>query len=268
MGAVGGIRSTLAVDKHNLMPYYSSIMFCANDSAWQLPSNVSAPINGSWRTIDFSPIKQTLRGFSDAIRVGRYAYLVPFMSADNTFSSLLVRINLGKVNIVDAVDAAMAKAGNVRSIVNILDLSQVNTSLAGFSSAYTSGNYLLLVPFRNAYEASNGQRGHGLLTRLNMNKFSLSGVEYMDATVTTRNQIPSFYDTQLRGFSYGFASGLYGFLVPFFNADFSGKMARFYGFGNLTSNLQELDLTVDRIRSGIYKGYRGGFASLWQGVDS
>jgi hypothetical protein len=56
-------------------------------------------------------------------------------------------------------------------------------------------------------------------------------------------------------------------LVPFYNADFNGKVARFLSIGNLSSNLQQLDLTVDRVRAGMYKGYRGGFVSLWQAVD-
>lgn len=36
----------------------------------------------------------------------------------------------------------------------------------------------------------------------------------------------------------------------------------------LTADLQELDLMVDRVRPNVYKGYRGGFTSLWQGVVS
>jgi hypothetical protein len=54
--------------------------------------------------------------------------------------------------------------------------------------------------------------------------------------------------------------------VPFFNADFDGKIARFLTHGDLTANLQELDLMIDRAKPKIFKGYRGGFASLWQGV--
>lgn len=57
-------------------------------------------------------------------------------------------------------------------------------------------------------------------------------------------------------------------MVPFFNADFNGKIARFYAVSGLSTDLQELDLTVDRTRKNTYKGYRGGFVSLWQGVDS
>lgn len=180
-------------------------MFCANNSAWHLPQQLVPPPAATIRTMDFSPIDISLRGFADAIRVGRYAYLVPLNPADNTYSAWLVRINLGKDNVAASIDRALAKSGNVRSMVNILDLAKVNSNLKGYSGAFTSGKYLILVPYRNAYEARNGQRGHGYLTRLNMNDFTFNGVEYVDISVTTRNQIPSFYDVNLRGFSYGFA---------------------------------------------------------------
>lgn len=62
-------------------------------------------------------------------------------------------------------------------------------------------------------------------------------------------------------------AGQYGVLVPFYNADFNGKIARFNAFKNISDNLQELDVTVDRFRPGLYRGFRGGFASIWQGVD-
>ncbi len=60
--------------------------------------------------------------------------------------------------------------------------------------------------------------------------------------------------------------------VPFFNGVFSGKVARLEFSpagasrnGSLT-NLQELDLSRDRSRRNVYKGYRGGFTCLWQTV--
>lgn len=206
VGAVGGMRSELAVDVNNLRPYYISRMFCSNNSAWHLRNASLPPISSTYRIVDFSIIDVTLRGYSDAIRVGRYAYLIPLNPSDNTYGSQLLRINLGKESVVASVDAAIANTGNIRSIVNILDLAKVNSNLRGFSGAFNSGKYLLLVPFRNSYLTSNGQRGHGFLARLNMNDFTANGVEYLDMTVTTRNQIPSFGDTNLRGYSYGFPS--------------------------------------------------------------
>lgn len=56
-------------------------------------------------------------------------------------------------------------------------------------------------------------------------------------------------------------------LVPFFNADFNGRVTRFKTMDDsLDSNLQELDLMLDKVRPNTFRGYRGGFPSLWQGV--
>lgn len=69
-------------------------------------------------------------------------------------------------------------------------------------------------------------------------------------------------------FNFWQLGGHYGLLVPFFNGDFDGKVARFYSINpTLGADLQELDLQVDRTRPNVYRGYRGGFVSLWQGVD-
>ena len=63
------------------------------------------------------------------------------------------------------------------------------------------------------------------------------------------------------------SGGYYGMLVPFYNADFNGLIARFKTMDStLDSNLQELNLMLDRDNPNLYKGYRGGFASLWQAV--
>ena len=64
-----------------------------------------------------------------------------------------------------------------------------------------------------------------------------------------------------------FVAGQYAVLVPFYNGVFSGKSARLGLFDvPFGSTLQELDLTKDRALNNTYKGFRGGFPSLWQGV--
>lgn len=269
-GPVGGIRSTLQVDAYHLRPYYYSILLCVNETGWdESVANDPEELRSVIRTIDFGIIEESLRGFSDALRVGRYAYLTPLNSAERSYSSKLIRITLGNIDIGTTLDDIEAAGSDVREIIDILDLSKKDTRLAGFSGLFDSGQYLFLVPFRNAYEPSNGQRGHGLLTRLDMNSFSLDGIIFLDLPTTTRTQIPSFADFNLRGFSAGFASGKYGLLVPFFNAKFNGKIARFLTLETvLDGNLQELDVEVDRLRPNVYHGFRGGFASLWQGVEA
>jgi hypothetical protein len=108
------------------------------------------------------------------------------------------------------------------------------------------------------------------------------GIETLDLPTSIRAQIPSFPDSDLRGFSDGFAckylkfiphththsltysltrsllmlyvhtAGEYGLLVPYFNGLFSGKVARF----NILemNNVQEVDLMVDRDVPDTLKG--------------
>ena len=40
------------------------------------------------------------------------------------------------------------------------------------------GAYLHLVPYRNTHSPKNGQRGHGNVVRIDMNKWSLQGRTY------------------------------------------------------------------------------------------
>mmetsp|Transcript_7911 Transcript_7911/g.13110 ORF Transcript_7911/g.13110 Transcript_7911/m.13110 type:complete len:630 (+) Transcript_7911:171-2060(+) len=268
-GPIGGVRSTHPVDANHLRPYYYGVVICVNASAWSESIATNATLlSPHVQIIDLSGIEDGLRGFSDAIRVGRFAYLSPYQSADNVFASKLIRISLGVVDIGTTLTQLAAAGTDVRTIVDILDLSKKDESLRGYSGLFYSGRNLFLVPFRNVYEPENGQRGHGLITRLNMNDFEITGVDFIDIPTTIRTQIPSFPDFSLRGFMGGFASGHYGMLVPFFNADFNGLIARFKTMDDtLDTNLQELDLMQDRERPNVYRGFRFGFVSLWQGVE-
>lgn len=207
-GELGGIRSAMPADRNTLKPYYSSIMICIHDHAW---NEQDVTIQRSYfRDIDFSALEIDLRGFSDSIRVGRYAYLTPLTSGENIYSSKMIRIDLGPTDIGTSIETAKEN-GDIRQILDVLDLSIKDPNLAGYSGLFTSGQYLFLVPFRNKFIASNGQRGHGFVVRLNMNHFNLEGIDFLDIASTTRNQIPSFLDTNLRGYSYGFACKLFPF---------------------------------------------------------
>lgn len=158
----------MPVDANHLRPFFYATMLCLDEPAWNINSsqpNASALLNTHIKTIDFSTIEDSLRGFSEALRVGRYAYIAPLQSADGVYTSKLIRIDLGNVDIGTTLRELTASSTNVRTIIDILDLSKKSTALAGFSGLFTSGKYLFLVPFRNAYEPSNGQRGHGTLCR-------------------------------------------------------------------------------------------------------
>lgn len=215
-GNIGGIRSALQVDLNNFRPYYYSTMVCLNESAWNAVPGSDAQKN-MYRTLDLSSIEQNLRGFSDALRVGRYAYLSPLNSADKTYTSKVLRIRLGKNNIGEQIDTVKSTYGNIRSMVDILDLAKINSTLAGYSGLFYAGHYLILVPYRNSYEPKNGQRGHGFVTRIDLNDFTLNGVEYLDLSTATRNQIPSFAEANFRGFSAGFACKFISFSEKIYN---------------------------------------------------
>jgi hypothetical protein len=208
-----------------------------------------------------------LRGFSEAIRVGRFAYFAPLASSSHDYSAILVKLYLGEDNIGLTMKILQDSNSDLRTIVETLDLSQANPNLRGFSGIFSSGRFLFLVPYRNAFEPKIGQRGHGFVTRVDMNKFDVSGVNYMQCETQSRFQIPSTADDDLRGFSGGYASGKYHYFIPFFNGLFSGKVGRIGGLKEPMVELQELDLTKDRFKPDTYKAYRSGFASLWRGED-
>ena len=189
----------------------------------------------------------------------------------NAYSYRLVRVYLGEENIgvkLSEIDEANGEvsAGRLRDIVEVLDLRQVDTTLAGFSGLFYSGKYLFLVPYRSENTRASGLRGHGKVVRVDMNIFDVGGTDVVDLTTVTRNQVPSFPDEDLRGFSGGFASGKYALFVPFYNAIFSGKLARVQGLADdMSQDLQALNFTQDTGYDGLWKGYRSGFVSLWQG---
>merc|ERR1712072_1231429 len=197
--------------------------------------------------------------------MGRFAFLAPLASQSHLYTGKLVRIFLGAVDIGETLDYLQASGGKIRDIVDVLDLKLLDSRHCGFSGIFKSGKFIYLVPYRNKEELFNGQRGHGHVVRVDTNDFYPSGVMALDLEGTTRSQIPSFTDEDLRGFSGGFASGKYGLVIPFYNAVFSGKVARFIAItDDMTGNVQELNLLQNVENPDVYCGYRGGFVSLWK----
>ena len=286
VGFVGGIRSQRVVDKYRTSVFYHGVMTCINDTAWNQkyvsPSQV--------RTIDFSKINPSFRGYSDAIRVGRYAYFAPLATNPNIYSGKIIRMYLGTKNIAQVLDDLKTTGKLISSLVDILDVSIKAKELMGFIGLFNQGKYLMLVPYRNSYSPKIGQRGHGNVVRVDLNIFDIDGVEYYDVSKLQRAQIPSVKDEDLKGFSYGFASGKYSLFVPFYSGTFSGKVCRIITYSSadtaritsldpnpLTGNVQELNLKQNEEKAymegkanttyGKFRAFRGGFVSIWPGTD-
>ena len=260
VGGVNGIRSSYRDDRFQLQPYYYSVLTCLHSELW---SNTS----GRYISYDFSKVYPDLQGFSDAIKVGRYAYFSPYMDSSSTYSSKLVRLYLGDSSDVGDTIVTAASTSNLRKLTTVVDLAYLNDSYRGFSGIFNAGKYLFLVPYRNFNLPSIGNRGHGNVVRVDMNDFSLAGVQVVDTSSVGRAQIPNDTDVDLRGYSYGFAEGNYAVFVPFFNGLISGKMGRIrlsnlYDLGNMNftaDDVQALDLTEYLPDPGVLKGFRGGF---------
>lgn len=63
--------------------------------------------------------------------------MAPFASNAHVYSYKLVRINLGVVDVIHEMDHALAQpGGHIRDIVDVLDLTQKNPGLAGFSGIF------------------------------------------------------------------------------------------------------------------------------------
>lgn len=127
-GPFGGLRSPEAVDNGHLRVYFHGRLACIEQTAWTQPKK----LNVSLETLEFSDIELGLRGFSEAIRVGRYAYFAPLASSANEYTSKVIRIYLGDVDVGTTLRSIVA----ARDIVDILDLSQKDPRLRGYSGIF------------------------------------------------------------------------------------------------------------------------------------
>ena len=84
----------------------------------------------------------------------------------------------------------------------MLDLTATDPDLKGFSGGFESGGYGYFVPYSLSSGLFSGYSGK--LARVNLTTFSQ--VQVLDLTAT---------DPGLKGFHGGFASGGYGYFVPY-----------------------------------------------------
>ena len=159
-GPVGGLRSTLPTDAGHLSPYYHSLLTCVDHTVWQSSSSLNitsctvgtggCSIDYSWNftagsivVLDLSMFDDSLRGFSDVIIAGRYAYFSPLQTAIHTYASKVVRLYIGPTpgavgSYLAAYLSNFQGDASLLSPVTVLDLSLRSPSLRGFSSLLTS----------------------------------------------------------------------------------------------------------------------------------
>ena len=91
---------------------------------------------------DFEP---ELRGFSEAIRIGRYAYLAPFRYSVQIPTGKLCRIYLGFVDIAHVLDDLTDNGRPLHDIVDVIDVSQKDPGLKGFSGIFNGASVAVCV---------------------------------------------------------------------------------------------------------------------------
>ena len=149
--------------------------------------------------LDLTTFDQDLRGFSFGFSVAHFGYFVPFMNKETNYFGKLVKLNLRTFTTARASETEGIADDGIT--IKVLDLRRADSRLGGFSGAFTAGQYAFLSPWRNVHEPINGMRGFGLVVRIDLNDFSIDGVKLLDMPSTIRNQIPSYPDSDLRGFS-------------------------------------------------------------------
>ena len=136
------------------------------------------------QVLDLTATDPGLKGFFGGFASADYGYFVPSNNGDS----------FGKVARVDL--ATFSK-------VQVLDLTYTDPDLRGFQGGFASGGYGYFVPYRTSF-LSDGISGK--VARVDLATFS--EVQVLDLTTT---------DPDLKGFFGGFASGDYGYFVPFNN---------------------------------------------------
>ena len=114
------------------------------------------------------------------------------------------------------------------------------------------------MPHRNGIVDETGREHSGNVVRIDTFDFTLHGVSVFNTATAPRGQVPNIPDNDLRGFSGGFASGKYGFFVPYFNgANFSSKLGRISLDNWEEIQLMDLQQVLPELR-----GFSAGFFSV------
>jgi len=175
----------------------------------------------------------TAKGFQGGFINGHYAYFVPHYDGTR-YNSTFTRVDINNFT-TSGVTYVNVRAGN--------------TSARGFIGGFTDGRYAYLVPHQVDYASF-----HGILTRVDLNNFTTSGVTYLD--------VANAGNTSATGFKGGFTDGRYAYLVPF-NYGNGGAAVNHGIFTRVdltnftTSGVSYLDVSTAGNTNA--KGFTGGF---------
>jgi DNA-binding cell septation regulator SpoVG len=173
--------------------------------------------------LDLAAVDPELRGFHGGFGYAGFGYFVPYR---HSFGPVF-GIN-SKHPVDENARTAQYHGKLVRvaaddfspSGVTVLDLSGlVDDSLRGFMNGFVAGRHAYLVPHANRNGVPTPGRGgnsFGKLVRVDLERFDAASVVVLDL---------QGLDPRFAGFSGGFASGKYGYLVPFVNGrdNYRGK---------------------------------------------
>ena len=175
--------------------------------------------------LDVSTSNTRARNFAGGCTDGRYAYLVS--NSNNTTSCIFTRLNLNDFTI---------------SGVTHLSVTTNNAGAQGFAGVFTHNAYAYLVPNYNTTSDFNG-----ILTRVDLNNYTTSGVSYLDVSTAG--------NTLARGFIGGFTDGIYAYLVP--NNNYARGVFTRVDINNFTtSGVSYVDVSIANTNA---KGFRAGF---------
>ena len=136
------------------------------------------------------------KGFVGGFTDGRYGYLVPnYNTAEH---GIFTRIDLKNFTTTGVTYLDVSTAGN--------------TGAKGLRGGFTDGRYAYLVP------CYNGVGYNGILTRVDLLNFTITGVTYLDVSTAG--------NTGATGFEGGFTDGKYAYLVPSYNNTPNGLLTR------------------------------------------
>jgi hypothetical protein len=189
----------------------------------------------------------TSRGYTGGFTDGLYGYLVPANCVYN--SATQYHGNVARIDLSD-------RTNNTLKFLNLTYGG--NSNAEGYFGGFTDGRYGYFVPDKNAAGS------HGLISRVDLNDFSPSGISYVNLAEVNPSAV---------GYRGGFTDGKYGYFIPYINGTTPhGLLARvdlfdFTSNGVSFLNLVEVNSNLKGFVGGFYDG-RYGYAIPYQNHNS